>query len=94
MTRDDKGKRGFAHRPLALRRCILELLGRRAMLSVHDLAAAAYSRRGSIRPGWVRNVTTAQLVKVRDALRVLIAKGRIAIVGRYRRWRLFSLVKV
>lgn len=86
-------KRGFAGRPLALRRCILELLGRRDMLSAHDLAAAAYGRRVVVRPGWVRNVTPAELVAVRDALRVLIGKGRVAVRGRYRRWRLFALVR-
>lgn len=81
----------FANRPRALRRCILELLGRRDRLTSHDLAAAAYGQRMLIRPGWVQNITPSQLVAVRRAVRSLVAKGRVEELNRYRRWKVFSL---
>jgi hypothetical protein len=87
-----KRRRGFANRPLALRRCILEVLSRRDMLTAHDLAAAAYGWRVVVRTRYARDVTTAQLTSVRRALRALVAKGRVGVLCCYRRWRLFTLL--
>jgi hypothetical protein len=84
--------RGFATRPLALRRCILEVLRRRDLLTAHDLAGIAYGGRRIIaRPGHVRYVTSSQLVATRRALRALAAKGRIEVFKRRRRWKIFKL---
>ena len=83
---------GFAGRPLALRRCLLEILRRRDRLTAFDLAAAAYSRRVVVRPGHRRyGVTDAQLVSDRRALRRLVAKGRVKVLYRYRHRKVFAL---
>jgi hypothetical protein len=86
-----RGRTGFANRPFALRRCLFEILRRRDRLTAHDLAAIAYSRRVIVRPGHRRHVTTAQLVATRRALRVLVAKGRVRLLYRYRRRKVFVL---
>ena len=78
------------NRPLALRRCIIEILSRRDRLTAADLAGAAYSHRIMVRPGW-RRPTTSELVSVRRALRRLVARGRVRVLHRYRCWKVFGL---
>jgi hypothetical protein len=88
-----KGRTGFANRPLALRRCVIEILSRRGRLTARDIAVAAYGRRLVVRPGHCRNVTTAELVATRRALRVLVVKDKVRVLYRFRRWKLFDLVE-
>jgi hypothetical protein len=93
MTPPFRRRVGFAGQPLALRRAVLEILGRRGWLTAADIAAAVYSRRIMIRtPAW-RRPTTSELVSVRRALRCLAAKGRVVVDGRYRRRKIFRLVE-
>ena len=82
---------GFANRPLALRRCLLDILKRRDRLTAHDLAGIAYGRRIIVWPGHRRNITSSQLVATRRALRTLVAKGRVEVLYRRRRWMIFAL---
>jgi hypothetical protein len=83
---------GFANRPFALRRRLLAILSRRNKLTAHDLAGIAYGgRRLIVRPGHRRHVTSSQLVAVRRALRRLAAKGRVQVLYRRRRWKIFTL---
>ena len=92
MTSRLRFETGFANRPLALRRRIVEILSRRDRLSARDIAGCAYGgRRLIVRPGHRKNVTVAQLVATRRALRALAAKGRIAVLHRRRRWKMFML---
>jgi hypothetical protein len=87
-----RAARGFASRPLALRRCLIEILSRRDRLTAHDLAGIAYGgRRLIVRPGHRREVTPSQLVAVRRALRRLVARGRVRVLLRRRRWKVFML---
>jgi hypothetical protein len=86
-----RSRRGFANRPLALRRSILEVLARRDRLTAHDIAGCAYARRLIVRPGHVRHVTPSQLVATRRALRALVTKGKVRALRRYRRRKVFSL---
>jgi hypothetical protein len=88
-----KRQSSFANRPLALRRCLLDILKRRDRLTAHDLAGIAYGRRIIVRPGHRRHVTAAQLVATRRALRALVAKGRVEVLYRYRHRKLFVLGK-
>jgi hypothetical protein len=90
VTSAYRAARGFASRPLALRRRIVEILGRRDQLTARDIASCAYGCRIIIRPGH-RHVTSSQLVATRRALRALAAKGRIAVLYRRRRWKVFTL---
>jgi hypothetical protein len=85
-------KSGFANRPRALRRCVIEILSRRGRLTARDIAVAAYGRRLLVWPGHCRHATTAQLVATRRALRVLVAKDRVRVLYRYRRWKVFELM--
>jgi hypothetical protein len=80
---------GFASRPLALRRCLIQILVRRDRLTAHDLAGIAYGRRLIVRPGHRRCATTAQLVATRRALRALVAKGKVRVLYRYRHRKVF-----
>ncbi|MCK1753805.1 hypothetical protein IVA78_00840 [Bradyrhizobium sp. 137] len=64
------------------------------MLSAHDIAGVAYGRRLIVRPAHRRYVTEAQLVSVRRALRALVAKGKIRVLYRRRRWKVFTLQEV
>ena len=82
---------GFANRPRALRRCVIEILSRRGRLTARDIAVAAYGRRLVVWPGHCRYATTAQLVATRRALRALVAKGKVKVLHRYRRWKVFVL---
>jgi hypothetical protein len=92
VTSRFRAETGFANRPLALRRCLIEILSRRDRLTAHDLAGIAYGgRRLIVRPGHRRHVTSSQLVATRRALRALAAKGRIEILRRRRRWKVFML---
>ena len=92
MTSRFRAARGFAYRPFALRRCIIEILRRRDRLTAHDMAGIAYGgRRLIVRPGHRRHVTSSQLVATRRALRALAAKGRIEVLYRRRRWKTFTL---
>jgi hypothetical protein len=94
VTSHFRAATGFAYRPFALRRCIIEILRRRDRLTAHDMAGIAYGgRRLIVRPGHRRHVTSAQLVATRRALRALAAKGRIETRGRYRRRKSFGLVE-
>jgi hypothetical protein len=86
-----RGRTGFAGEPFALRRCLLEILGCRDWLTAHDLAGIAYGRRIIVRPGHRRHVTSAQLVATRRALRALVAKGKVRVLCRYRRRKVFVL---
>jgi hypothetical protein len=92
VTSRSRRATGFANRPLALRRCLLEILARRDRLTANDMAGIAYGRRIIIRPGH-RHVTSSQLVATRRALRALAVKGRVEMRGRYRRQKLFGLVE-
>ena len=51
MVAPYRARTGFANRPLALRRCLVEILRRRDRLTAHDMAAIAYARRIIVRPG-------------------------------------------
>lgn len=68
-----------------------------AMLRVHDgltaweIAASAYGRRLIVRRGCHRTAPTARLWATRRALRRLVEKGRVVVVGRYRRRKLFAI---
>jgi hypothetical protein len=87
-----RARTGFANRPLALRRCLVEILRRRDRLTAADMAAIAYARRIVVRPGHRRHVVpNAQLVAVRRALRKLVDKGRVEVLYRYRRRKIFVL---
>ncbi|MFZ5712964.1 MAG: hypothetical protein ACOY3N_09005 [Bradyrhizobium sp.] len=78
----------FAGRPLALRRELLALLGRVEKLTVRELAAAAYS--GRLRLSRPLPCSRAQINTTRKALRRLIAKRRVVVVGHHRRCQLFA----
>ena len=68
LTSRFRAETGFANRPLALRRCLIEILSRRNRLTARDLAGIAYGRRSLIvRPGHRRHVTSSQLVATRRA---------------------------
>jgi hypothetical protein len=84
-------RRGFANRPRALRRSLLDILKRRDRLTAFDLAGIVYGQTIIVRPGHFRRVTPAQLSATRRALRVLVRKGRIEVLYRYRRWKVFVL---
>jgi hypothetical protein len=87
-----RAETGFANRPFALRRCLIEILSRRDRLTARDLAGIAYgSRRLIVRPGHRRHVTSSQMVAVRRALRRLAAKGRVQVFYRRRRCKIFTL---
>jgi hypothetical protein len=90
VTARFRPRTGFAGRPRGLRRCILEALGRRDLLTAHDLAGIVYARRFVVRPAHRRHVTSSQLVATRRALRRLVSKGKIQVLhrgnaGRYSR---------
>jgi hypothetical protein len=91
MVAPYRPRTGFAGRPLALRRCIVEILKRRDRLTAFDLACAAYGRRLVVRPGWQRYVPPSQLVSVRRALRRLVAKGKVRVIHRFRHRKVFVL---
>jgi hypothetical protein len=93
MTAPFRRRIGFAGQPLALRRCLVEILTRRDRLSAHDLAGVAYARRLVVRPGHRRHVTDAQLVATRRALRRLVAKGKVRVLYRYRHRKIFELCR-
>jgi hypothetical protein len=92
VTSRFRAETGFANRPLALRRSLIEILSRRDRLTAHDLAGIAYGgRRLIVRPGHRRQVTSSQLAATRRALRALATKGRIDVLHRRRRWKVFAL---
>ena len=77
--------KGFRYRPRALRRAVLSILERRDRLNAPEIASCAYCHgRPMVRPGW-RIPTDAEVVSVRRALRHLVATGKVAKSGRYRR---------
>ncbi len=86
-------RRGFAGRPLALRRAVLEILERRPYQTSAELAGCIFSfGRPMARPGW-RRCSVSELVSTRRALRRLVAKGRIKVLHRQRRWKIYQLVE-
>lgn len=86
-------RRGFAGRPLALRRAILEVLERRPCQTSAEVAGCVFSfGRPMARPGW-RRCSVSELTSTRRALRCLIAKGKVEVRHHRRRWRIFQLVK-
>jgi hypothetical protein len=86
-------KSGFAHKPLALRRAVLEVLERRPWQTSAEIAGCVYSHgRILARPGW-RRCTVSELSATRRALRRLIAKGKVEVRHHRHRWRIFQLVE-
>ena len=86
-------RRGFANRPLALRRAVLEALQRRPWQTSAELAGCVYSHgRILVRPGW-RRCTVSELTSTRRALRRLVAKGKVEVLHHRRRWRVFQVVE-
>jgi hypothetical protein len=86
-------RRGFANRPLALRRAIIEVLERRPCQTSAEIAGCAFSfGRPMARPGW-RRCTISELNSTRRALRRLIAKGKVEVRHHRRRWRIFQLAE-
>ncbi len=85
--------RGFANRRnRTLRPRIVQALRSHGRLNALELATLAYGPpRCGLRRGRQSSCTTAQLVATRRALRTLAARGRIVAIGRYRRWKLFTL---
>lgn len=79
----------FSGRPRALRRELIALLDRVDHASVQELAGFAYSGRVCrLRPP---SCSKSQVDYTRIALSALVAKGRVVIVGRHRRRRLYAL---
>ena len=75
------------HRPIALRRCLVEILKRRDRLTTAELAGIAYGSSLS-----APDIIGAQLHSWsrRGALRRLVAKGKV-MIGPYRRRKVFEL---
>jgi hypothetical protein len=73
-----RGRTGFANRSFALRRCLVEILKRRDRLTTAELA---YGRQSA------SDIIGAQLHSWsrRGALRRLVVKGKVKMIGRYRR---------
>lgn len=85
--------RGFAGRPLALRRAVLEVLERRPGQTSGEIAGCVYSYgRPMARPGW-RRCTISELSSTRRALRRLVARGRVMVLHRQRRWKIYQLTE-
>ncbi len=93
MTASKPRSGGFARQPLALRRSIIEVLGRRDRLTALDLAAACYGVKRIVVCPARDSVSKAQLNSTRRALRALVAKGRVVALCRCRRWQIFILLK-
>lgn len=89
MANEPRRQRGFAGRPLALRRELLAILERVDRLTATELASCAF--RGRIMLAHPSVCSTAQLNSVRRALRRLIARGHVGVVGYRQRHRLFVL---
>jgi hypothetical protein len=86
-------RRGFAHRPLALRRAILEVLERSPWQTSAEIAGCVFAfGRPMARPGW-RRCSVSELSSTRRALRRLIAKGKVEVPHHRHRWRIFQLVE-
>jgi hypothetical protein len=85
-----RGRTGFANRSFALRRCLVEILKRRDRMTAAELAGIADGRR-LICPA--PDIIGAQLHSWsrRGALRRLVAKGKVKMIGRYRRRKVFEL---
>jgi hypothetical protein len=74
-----------------LRPRIVEALGDHGPLNAKQLARLVYGPRIAVRLAPRRTCTNSELVSTRRALRRLAAKGRIVAIGRYRRWKLYTL---
>jgi hypothetical protein len=61
-------------------------------LTAQEIASSAYGRRLIVRRGWHWTATEAQLWATRRALRRLVDKGRIVVVGVHRRRKIFAIV--
>jgi hypothetical protein len=84
-------RRGFANRPLALRRAILGVLERRPMQTSAEIAGCVFAfGRILARPGW-RRCTVSELNSTRRALRRLVARGRVVVLHRRRRRNIYTL---
>ena len=82
-------KTGFAHRPLALRRELLAVLGRVDRATAAELASFAYA--GRVNRSRPPSCSTARIGATRRALRRLIDRGHVIVVGVHRGRRLFAL---
>lgn len=74
-----------------LRSRILAVLTEHGGLTAVELACSVYGPRPALRRGWHQTVPAPRLWATRRVLRTLIKSGRIAIIGRYRRRKLFAL---
>ena len=85
-----RGRTGFANRSFALRRCLVEILKRRDRLTVAELAGNRLRQAAHLS---APDITGAQLHSWsrRGALRRLVAKGKVKMIGRYRRRKVFEL---
>jgi hypothetical protein len=93
MTPPFRRRTGFANRPLALRRAILEVLERRPWQTSAEIAGCAYAfGRPMCRPGH-RRCSIAELNSTRRALRRLVARGKVEVRHRRRRWKIFQLAE-
>lgn len=79
---------GFAGRPLALRRRVLEVLDRRDRLTAEQIAGVSY--RKQVRFDHDTRPSAAQLVAVRRALRRLAARGAVRAAGWHRRRKVWE----
>jgi hypothetical protein len=86
-------RRGFANRPLALRRAVLEVLDRRPWQTSAEIAGCVFSHgRILARPGW-RRCSVSELSSTRRALRRLVAQGKVEVRHRRRCWKIFQLAE-
>lgn len=84
-------KTGFAHRPLALRRELLAVLGRIDALTLRELASFTYS--GRVYRSHLPSCSASQLSATRKAIRRLIERGHVVVAGHHRGRRLFALAR-
>ncbi|RXG92280.1 hypothetical protein [Bradyrhizobium vignae] len=88
MPKGARRQSGFAHRPLGLRRRLLELLKQLEAASAVELAGHAYSGRvHRMRPA---RCSPVQVATVRKALRKMLRNGNATIVGHHRGRRLYA----
>jgi hypothetical protein len=91
MKQGSYRKSGFANRPFALRRRVLEVLGTGHRFSADEIAMFAFRSRRPIVAGVRPSCSISELVSTRRALRRLVAKGRVAQDGRRRRRKVYRL---
>jgi hypothetical protein len=74
-----------------LRAKIVTVLAKHDGLTAWEIAANVYQRRLIVRRSWYRTATEAQLGATRRALRRLVKKGRVIVIGRDRRKKVYAL---